>query len=121
MTTILLVEDVEDNRDLARLLLEMEGYEVVEAHNGQQAVAAVQARAFDLVLMDLSLPEMDGWEATRVVQGLPDRGSVPIVALTAHAMSGDRERVMAAGFSGYMSKPIDVGTFASQVRGFLQA
>ncbi|MEB3222033.1 MAG: response regulator [Candidatus Sericytochromatia bacterium] len=121
MKCILLVEDVEDNRELARLLLECEGYEVVEAHNGREAVEAVRARTFDLVLMDLSLPEMDGWEATRLIQGMADRPGLPIVAVTAHAMSGDRERVMAAGFCGYVSKPLDVGSFAGQVRGYLGA
>lgn len=116
---LLLVEDTEDNRELARLLLEADGFDVVEAHTGREAVDAVARERFELILMDLSLPEMDGWEATRLIQALPEAEGCPIVAVTAHAMAGDRERVMAAGFCGYITKPIDVGSFATQVRSFL--
>lgn len=116
---VLLVEDVEDNRELARLLLESAGFDVVEAHTGREAVEAASQRGFEVILMDLSLPEMDGWEAARLIQANPDAVGCPIVALTAHAMSGDRERVLAAGFTGYLAKPIDVATFASQVRAFI--
>lgn len=119
MSLILLVEDVEDNRELALLLLESEGHTVIEAHNGLQAVALAHAEHPDLILMDLSLPEVDGWEATRRIQADPACAGIPIVAVTAHAMAGDRDRVMAAGFKGYITKPIEVGTFAAQVAAYL--
>lgn len=116
---ILLVEDVEDNRELARLLLETEGYDVIEAHNGLEAVSQAQAHRPALILMDLSLPEVDGWEATRRLRSDPATAEIPVVAVTAHAMAGDRERVMQAGFKGYITKPIEVGTFAEQVSAYL--
>ena len=119
MSLILLVEDVEDNRELARFLLEADGHEVIEAVNGVEALALAREHRPDLVLMDLSLPEMDGWEATRRLQADPATAGLTIVAVTAHAMSGDRERVLAAGFAGYVAKPIDVGGFAAQVRTYL--
>jgi CheY-like chemotaxis protein len=113
--TILVVEDVEDNRELVRLLLESAGYTVVEAHNGQEALDALVTGLPDLVLMDLSLPVIDGWEVTRRLREDARTAALPIIALTAHAMAGDRERVMASGFDGYIPKPIDVGTFLNQV------
>jgi two-component system cell cycle response regulator DivK len=116
---ILLVEDVEDNRELARFLLELEGYEVAEARNGLEAVERAAELRPALILMDLSLPEIDGFEATRRIQADPALAHIPIVAVTAHAMAGDRERVLAGGFVGYVAKPIEVGTFAGQVRRFL--
>lgn len=119
MSTILLVEDVEDNRALARFLLEADGHDVIEAVNGLEALDLARARKPDLVLMDLSLPEMDGWEAARRLWVDPATADLRVVAVTAHAMAGDRERVLEAGFLGYLSKPIDVGAFATQVRAFL--
>ncbi|MEB3198882.1 MAG: response regulator [Candidatus Sericytochromatia bacterium] len=116
---ILLVEDVEDNRALARFLLESQGVDVDEACTGREALEALGKRQPDLILMDLSLPDMDGWDATRSILTTPEWRNIPIVALTAHAMAGDRERVMAHGFRGYMSKPIDVSTFCDQVLSFL--
>lgn len=118
---ILLVEDVEDNRELARLLLESAGFEVVEAHTGAEAVDQALACGPVLILMDLSLPGMDGWEAARRIRESGHLSGVPIVAVTAHAMSGDKERVLEAGFQGYISKPIEVGSFVEQVRRFLPA
>lgn len=117
--TILVVEDVEDNRELVRLLLESAGYAVIEAHTGQEALDTLATGLPDLVLMDLSLPVLDGWEATRRLRDDARTATLPIVALTAHAMAGDRERVMASGFDGYIAKPIDVGTFLTQVMGYL--
>lgn len=119
MSLILLVEDVEDNRELARFLLEADGHEVVEAKNGLEALAMARESRPDLVLMDLSLPEMDGWEAARRLWADPQTADLTIVAITAHAMSGDRERVLGAGFKGYVAKPIDVTAFAEQIRGFI--
>ena len=119
MKTVLVVEDVEDNRDLARLLLEDAGMDVLEACNGREAIALSRERLPHLILMDLSLPEVDGWEAMRCIRGDALTAHIPIVALTAHAMSGDRERVLAAGFDGYMAKPLNVATFVLQLTPFL--
>jgi CheY-like chemotaxis protein len=119
MSTILLVEDVEDNRDLARMLLEMDGHEVLEAHDGAQAVVAARKHQPHLILMDLSLPEVDGWEAFRRIRADALTSHIPVVALTAHAMAGDRERVLAAGFDGYIAKPLNVGTFTAMLEPFL--
>ena len=119
MSLILLVEDVEDNRALARFLLEADGHQVVEAKTGSESLVLAKAHPPALVLMDLSLPEMDGWEAARRLQADPATAGVPIVAVTAHAMAGMRERVLAAGFVGYVAKPIDVGRFAAEIRAFL--
>lgn len=119
MSKILLVEDVEDNRALARLLLESEGHTVIEAPNGAEGVALARGERPDLILMDLSMPGMDGWEAARLIQGEPETAAIPVVAVTAHAMAGDRERVLAAGFVGYIAKPIEVGTFTEHVGRFL--
>ncbi|HEY9722463.1 MAG TPA: response regulator [Oscillatoriaceae cyanobacterium] len=118
---ILLVEDVEDNRELARFLLESEGYAVVEAHDGQEALERAGSQPFALVLMDLSLPVLDGWEAARRLRANPETAKLPIVALTAHAMSGDESRVLQAGFDGYIPKPIDLTSFAQTVAHFLNA
>jgi two-component system cell cycle response regulator DivK len=116
---ILLVEDVEDNRALARLLLESSGFRVVEAVNGQQGVDLARELLPELVLMDLSLPGLDGFEATRRLRADAATAGLVVVAVTAHAMAGDRERALASGFDGYITKPIDVGTFVTQVKGYL--
>lgn len=120
MKLVLLVEDVEDNRELARFLLESEGYQVIEAHDGAEAVALARSRKPDLILMDLSLPVMDGWEAAGTLKADPQTAEMPIVAVTAHAMSGDAERVIEAGFDGYIAKPLEVGSFGPQIRSFLE-
>lgn len=118
--TVLLVEDVEDNRELARLLLEGEGFEVIEAFNGAEAVAMASQQPLTMILMDLSLPVMDGWEAARQIRDNPATRHVPIVAITAHAMSGDQERVLAAGFQGYIPKPLDVSAFPRMIAAILE-
>lgn len=113
MHRVLLVEDVEDNRKLAGDLLRFGGWEVTEAVTGEAAIAQARQSAFDLVLMDLSLPgDLDGWGATRMIKAL---SAVPVIALTAHAMAGDSDRALAAGFDGYITKPIEVGTFLAQI------
>lgn len=113
MRRVLLVEDVEDNRKLAGDLLRFGGWDVVEAVSGEEAIALACREDFGLILMDLSLPgTVDGWGATRWIK---QERSLPVVALTAHAMAGDSERVMAAGFDGYITKPIDVGSFLAQI------
>lgn len=109
MARILLIEDEPVNRTLFRRVLEWGGHEILEAPDGQQGIHLALDHKPDLILMDLSLPHMDGWMTLEHLRR--QQISVPIVALTAHAMSGDRERVLAAGFNGYLSKPIDVRTF----------
>ena len=106
MKKILIVEDVEFNMDLLVQLLE-EDYELVTATDGAAGIEAAAANLPDLILMDMSLPIMDGWEATRRISGNPELGHIPIIALTAHAMQGDEERARECGCSDYLSKPID--------------
>jgi two-component system sensor histidine kinase/response regulator len=104
---VLLVEDNAVNREVARELLGQAGLQVSEAHNGAEALEMLQVRRYDLVLMDVQMPVMDGLEAVRVLRAVPEMRDLPVVALTAHAMLGDRERFLAAGMNGYVSKPID--------------
>jgi CheY-like chemotaxis protein len=108
MAKILLVEDNEMNRDMLSRRLERKGYEVELAVDGRQGVDKAKTLAYDLVLMDMSLPEIDGWEATRRIRQNPDLAGLPIIALTAHAMDGDRERAIEAGCNDYDVKPIDL-------------
>jgi len=106
MAKILLVEDNEMNLDMLSRRLERRGYEVLIAVDGAQGVDLTQTEKPDLILMDMSLPVMDGWEATRRLKGDPDTKTIPIIALTAHAIAGDRERCLAAGCDEYESKPV---------------
>ena len=108
MTKLLLVEDNEMNRDMLSRRLERKGYAVAIAVNGQQAVDMAAADPPALVLMDMSLPVLDGWEATRRIKANAATRSIPIIALTAHAMQGDKERCMACGMDGYVSKPLKI-------------
>ena len=105
---ILLVEDNYDNLQLVRFLLERSGYQVVEAHNGKQGLDVARHERPDLILMDLSMPDMDGWEAARMLKADPQTSAIPLVALTAHTLPGDRKRAMEAGCDEYLSKPINV-------------
>ncbi|HEU4714417.1 MAG TPA: response regulator [Pyrinomonadaceae bacterium] len=105
--TVLLVEDTEDNRFMMRRLLEMSGYEVVEATNGEEAVRLAQSEHPQLILMDLSLPVIDGLAATRAIRKLDGFGEVPIVAVSAHATSDFQAEALAAGCNSYITKPID--------------
>src|SRR3712207_5936253 len=107
MPTILLVEDNEMNRDMLSRRLERRGYEVVCAVDGEQGVALALAESPGLILMDMSLPVLDGWEATRRIKTAPETSAIPVIALTAHAMEGDRERAMAAGCDDYDTKPVE--------------
>jgi two-component system, cell cycle response regulator DivK len=107
MPKILLVEDNEMNRDMLSRRLIRRGYEVVLATNGQEGLALAKSSCPDLILMDLSLPTLDGWEATRQIKSSASTASIPIIALTAHAMSGDKEQAFAAGCDDYDTKPIE--------------
>ena len=106
MAKILLVEDNEMNRDMLSRRLERKGHTVVMAFDGGAGVAMARTEAPDLILMDMSLPVLDGWEATRQIKGVAETAHIPIIALTAHAMAGDRAKYLSAGFDDYVSKPI---------------
>ncbi|MGO4879219.1 MAG: response regulator [Bryobacteraceae bacterium] len=108
MSRILLVEDNELNRDMLGRRLRHRGYEVVTAATGRQGVEMARREKPDVVLMDLSLPEIDGWEAARILKSDADTRTIPVVALTAHAMRGDRERALEAGCDDYATKPVDM-------------
>ena len=108
MAKILLVEDNEINRDMLARRLERRGYEVVIALDGEQGVSLAQSEAPDLILMDMSLPVLDGWQATQRIKAAVETRAIPIIALTAHAMVGDRERSIAAGCDDYDTKPVDL-------------
>ncbi|MDO8964847.1 MAG: response regulator [Coriobacteriia bacterium] len=118
---ILVVEDDAQNSYLIGFILEKSGYEVVTATDGEQAVAAVELAAPDLILMDMLLPKMNGYEATRAIKADPATVGIPIIALTAYSMKGDREKILEAGCDGYISKPIDPETFVSQMEEFFTA
>ena len=108
MQKILLVEDNEANRDMLSRRLVRKGYAVVMALDGHQAVEMANSERPDLILMDMSLPELDGWEATRQIKATAETSMIPVIALTAHAMSGDREKALEAGCDDYDTKPIDL-------------
>ncbi len=108
MAKILLVEDNELNRDMLTRRLQRKGFSVVLAGDGEEGVAMAASESPDLILMDLSLPGMDGWEATRQIKAAAETGAIPIIALTAHAMTGDREKALAAGCDDYDSKPVEL-------------
>ena len=112
---LLLVEDNEDNRIIYSTVLRHIGYVVVEAHDGNEAVAAARREKPDLILMDISIPGMDGWEATRVLRADEATRHIPIIALTAHALPDDRERAQAVGFNAYLAKPIEPRAVAAEV------
>jgi two-component system, cell cycle response regulator DivK len=119
MPKILLVEDNEMNRDMLSRRLQRRGYEVLIAVDGQQGVALAQTEAPDLILMDMSLPVMDGWEATRQLKAASETMPIPVIALTAHAMSGDREKAMEAGCDDYDAKPIDLPRLLAKIEALL--
>jgi CheY-like chemotaxis protein len=119
MAKILLVEDNEMNRDMLSRRLERRGYEVVIAVDGQQGVDLAQSSSPDLILMDMSLPVIDGWEATRQLKSMDRMKGVPIIALTAHAMSGDREKALEAGCNDYDTKPIELPRLLGKIEALL--
>lgn len=112
---ILLVEDNEMNRDMLARRLERRGFEVVVAVDGLQGLALATSEAPDAILMDMSLPELDGWEATRRLKDAEATRAIPVIALTAHAISGDRERALAAGCDDYETKPVELGRLIAKI------
>ena len=119
MAKILLVEDNEMSREMLARRLQRHGYQVVLAVDGSQGVQLAQAEVPDLILMDMRLPVLDGWEATRQLKALPATQAIPIIALTAHAMSGDREKAIAAGCDDYDTKPIEFPRLLERIQAFL--
>jgi CheY-like chemotaxis protein len=120
MTRVLYVEDNEDNVYLLKMRLELiEGYDIAVANDGGEAIAQVNADAPDLILMDLNLPGIDGWEATRRLKADPKTKGIPVIALTAHAMAGDRERALAAGCEDFDTKPIDFDRLLDKMKRLL--
>jgi two-component system cell cycle response regulator DivK len=118
--TILYIEDNTDNRTLVRRVLQIEGYQVVEAESGFRAFEILRTEIPDLVLMDINLPDMDGYEITTRLKQMPALAKVPVIAMTANVMKGDREKTLAAGCDGYISKPIDIDTLPGQIARFLR-
>ena len=118
-TQILVIEDNEDNREILRDLLTSVGYAVLEATTGPQGVCAAVTHGPDLILMDLHLPGMDGYEATRCIKAHPALGHIPIIAVTAYALSGDDVKAFAAGCDGYVAKPFDPRTLLATIRTYL--
>jgi two-component system, cell cycle response regulator DivK len=118
---VLLVEDNEDNFELVRYLLERAGYDVLAGYDGQEGLDVARRELPDLILMDLSLPVIDGWAAAQILKADPLTSHIPLMALTAHTLPGDRKRAMESGFDGYISKPIDVVRFGENISKTLQA
>ena len=119
MPRILLVEDNEMNRDMLSRRLQRKGYEVLIAVDGEAGVKMAASDKPGLILMDMSLPVIDGWEATRRLKSAPETASIPIIALTAHVMDGDRDRALAAGCDDYDSKPIDFERLLGKMQALL--
>jgi CheY-like chemotaxis protein len=120
MVKVLLVEDNEMNRDMLSRRLERKGFAVELAVDGQQGVDMAGQMAPDLILMDMSLPVMDGWEATRRLKADPQTQNIPVIALTAHAMSGDREKALEAGCDDYDTKPIELPRLLGKIEALLK-
>ena len=120
MAKILLVEDNEMNRDMLSRRLTRRGYDVAIAVDGEQGVAMARSAPPALILMDMSLPGLDGWEATRQIKATPETRSIPVVALTAHAMAGDREKALAAGCDDFDTKPVDLERLLGKIETLLK-
>ena len=120
MAKILVVEDNEMNRDMLTRRLQRRGYEVIIALDGAEGLAMAQSESPALVLMDISLPVLDGWEATRQLKMAPETKSIPVIALTAHAMSGDRERCIEAGCDDFDTKPVEIARLVGKIEALLQ-
>ncbi|MEO0536047.1 MAG: response regulator [Cyanobacteria bacterium P01_A01_bin.123] len=120
MTKILLVEDNEMNQDMLSRRLVRKGYDIIIASDGAEGLAKSKSDNPDLILMDMSLPVIDGWEATRQLKADPKTHTIPVIALTAHAMSGDREKALAAGCDDYDTKPIELARLINKIKNLLQ-
>ena len=120
MARILLVEDNEMNRDMLSRRLARRGHEVLIAIDGHEGVALAQARAPELILMDISLPSLDGWEATRRLKATPETAHIPVIALTAHALAQDRDRALQAGCDDYDTKPVDFPRLLGKIDALLR-
>jgi two-component system, cell cycle response regulator DivK len=118
--TILYVEDNQDNRKLVRRVLEADGYTVSEAQNAQEALAYLNTKPPALILMDISMPDMDGYALTAKIRAIPEFTKIPIIAMTANVMRGDRERSLEAGCDGYIQKPIDIDILTQQVERYIK-
>ena len=121
MTKILIVEDNEMNRDMLSRRLARRGYEIVMAVDGEEGIAAAKAKNPDLILMDMSLPVIDGWEATRRLKAEPSTREIPVIGLTAHAMAGDREKVIAAGCDDYDTKPVELPRLLEKIEALIHS
>ena len=119
MAKILLVEDNEMNRDMLSRRLIKRGYEVAIALDGEQGIAMARSEQPALILMDMSLPGLDGWEATRQLKAMPETQAIPVIALTAHAMSGDREKATAAGCDDFDTKPVELTRLIDKIEALL--
>ena len=121
MTKVLLVEDNEMNRDMLSRRLVRKGFQVLVAKDGLAGVAMAASEAPDIILMDMSLPEIDGWEATRRIKAAPGTASIPVIALTAHAMASDRDKALEAGCDDYDTKPVELTRLLQKINGLLPA
>jgi two-component system, cell cycle response regulator DivK len=119
MKRVLVVEDTEDNRQIIRDLLTSAGYEMIEATNGEQGVAMAAEHRPDLILMDIQLPVLDGYEATRRIKANPALRQTPVIAVTSYALSGDEERTRQAGCDAYIAKPFSPRLLLAKVREFI--
>ncbi len=117
--TVLLVEDNEDNLVVYRTILEHVGYRVIEARDGEEGVTRAQQDLPDLILMDISIPKIDGWEATQRLKADPGTDAIPIIALTAHALEEDRQKALQAGCDGYLAKPVEPRRVVQEVERFV--
>jgi CheY-like chemotaxis protein len=115
MAKLLLVEDNEMNRDMLTRRLQRRGYEIITAYDGKEAVALASGENPDLILMDMSLPVMDGWQATRAIKGAVATRQIPVIALTAHALNQDREQAFAAGCDEFETKPVDFQSLVEKI------
>lgn len=117
---ILVVDDNEDGRELVVKILKNRGYQMIEAVDGEEALEKASAECPDLILLDISIPKLDGYEVTRRLKSQVKFKDTPIIALTAHAMKGDREKALEAGCDGYISKPIDIHELPDQIKSYLK-
>ena len=120
MPRLLIADDNEQNRDMLSRRLQRRGFDVLIAHDGRAAVEMAVAERPDLILMDMNMPRIDGWEATRQIKAAPELAAVPVIGLTAHALTGDRERALEAGCEDYHIKPVDFPKLLAQIETLLQ-